>query len=433
MGRKGQSKHGRERKSARGKDPGPAQGGSKESRLVAPGQSLPVLPLVVLVLFFLVLALLATRQVGSLDVGFHLKAGEHILSGKGWPRMDSFTYTLNDHPYIDTSWGYQVLIALVRRGLDAPGLVIFHAALVLATFFVLYRTARIAPVDPTSLVFFLAAGGVASEMRFEVRSELLSYLFLALVLYLLHRRAEGLRSPLWVLPVIHLAWANSHSLFILGWAAIACFVAGLWIRDRRLDRDLARWGLGTVAVTILNPYGLRGVLFPFTLATRLQKENAFGENIREFVSPFVVKATEQYPFYPRVPIFTFRALAVVAVMALLILLLKRRFHAGLLILAFLPLAAGMIRNIPLLVVAGLPGIVWAIPIERAVGWFGLRGRPRRVVLAGTASALALVLALLGLRVIHHAYYVAAWRSERFGLGWNHLTLPVDAVKYMERV
>jgi hypothetical protein len=40
---------------------------------------------IALVAVFGLLAILATRQVSSLDVGFHLKAGEHILAGNGWP------------------------------------------------------------------------------------------------------------------------------------------------------------------------------------------------------------------------------------------------------------------------------------------------------------------------------------------------------------
>jgi hypothetical protein len=39
--------------------------------------------------------------------------------------------------------------------------------------------------------------------------------------------------------------------------------------------------------------------------------------------------------------------------------------------------------------------------------------------------------VLGLRVITDAHYVAARRQERFGLGWNSLALPVDAVRHAE--
>jgi len=423
----------RDRTSNKRGDPRLPREESRKSNLVPPGKRLPILQLFALLLCFLLLALLATRQIASMDVGFHLKAGESILSGQGWPRNDTFTYTLNDHPYIDTSWGYQVLVALVRRALDAPGLVIFHAAIVLATFFTLYRTARLVPVDATSLVLFLTAGGVASEQRFEVRPEILSYFFLAVVLYVLHRRAEGLRTPLWALPIIHLVWANCHSLIVLGWGAIACFIVGLWIRDRKLDWLLVRWGFASVAVAILNPYGWRGVVFPLTLMTRFRSANTFGGSILEFASPFVVKGTPQFPFYPRIPLFTFRSFAVVAGIALLALLLKKRFHAGFLILMFFPLAASMVRNMPLLSIAGLPGIVWALPAERILKSVWLSERSRRFTLAGTVAGLAVVQIFLGLWVIHDAYYIAAWRSERFGLSWNRLVLPVDAVRYMEKV
>ena len=186
----------------------------------------PVLGTVALILGFGLLAVLALRQVGAPDVGFHLKAGEYILSGHGWPRNDPFTTTLKDHPYIDTSWGYQVVLAAIQRGFDSAGVVIFHTLLVLLVFITLTRTVRLGDPDPLTLAGFLFLGGLASEMRFEARPEILSWLFLAVVLHLLHRRALGLPSPLWMLVPIHLVWANCHSLFILGWGVTGCFLIG---------------------------------------------------------------------------------------------------------------------------------------------------------------------------------------------------------------
>ena len=85
-------------------------------------------------LVLLLIGLFALRQVASPDIGFHLRAGSYILSGNGWPQTDPFTYTVNDHAYIDTSWGYQVCLALVERISGAPGMILLHAALVLAVF-----------------------------------------------------------------------------------------------------------------------------------------------------------------------------------------------------------------------------------------------------------------------------------------------------------
>jgi len=171
---------------------------------------------VMLGLVLLVLALAALRQVSSPDVGFHLEAGNHILSGKGWPATDPFTYTVTDHPYLDTSWGFQVLLSLAERVAGAPGMVLFHVALTLVLFWLVARTARLVSGESCVLLLLLLLGGIASEPRFEVRPEMLSYTLLAWVLYLLHRHAEGLGTRLWLLPPIFLVWVNLHGLFVLG-------------------------------------------------------------------------------------------------------------------------------------------------------------------------------------------------------------------------
>ncbi len=396
--------------------------------LTARGEPLPTPQRIALVAAFGLVALLSIRQVGSLDAGFHLKAGEYILAGHGWPRTDPFTYTLTDHAYIDTSWGYQVLVASIQRLGGAPGLVLLHAALVLAAFFVVHRTARLAPVDPTSHVVFLLAGGLASEMRFEARPELLSWVFLVLVLHVLQRHALGLPSPLWALPLFHGCWANCHGLFVLGWGALACFLAGETFRRRLIPIDLAKWSIASVAVTLVNPYGWRGAAFPFTLATRLQQENPFAQTIGEFTSPFHLGLSPEYPFYPRVPIVTFRILAVFALLAVPRLAGQRRFCSALLVLPFLTLAVLMIRNIPLAALVSLPCVVWAWPAGPALATLRIREAARRRLLAGVTAAAALAAVLLGLQVVHDGYYLADRRPERVGLEWNRRSLPVDAAQ-----
>jgi len=421
---------GRSRK-ARGRR-GDEKGRASAAGAVQAANALAAPHLIALACVFVLLALLAIRQVGSVDAGFHLRAGEHILQGHGWPRTDPFTFTLGGHPYIDTSWGYQVTIALAHRVLGAPGLVLFHAGLVMGIFLLVCLTARLGPADPASLVVLLLAGVLASEMRFEARPELLSYFLLAAVLYVLHRHAERRGAPLWVLPAVFLVWANMHSLFILGWAALVCFVLGMWLRDRSLDRPLALWSAGSIAVAILNPYGWRGVVFPFTLATRMQAENPFAQSIGEFVSPLALRLSEQFPFYPRVPIGMFRLLAVLSLAALLPLILKRRFWCVLLWLVYAPLAARMIRNVPLLIVACLPGTIWGLHATGILDGLGLRGRAGRWLRAGVVGLSAAAALAVGLRVVNDAYYLACRREDRFGWSWNRIALPIDASRFAGR-
>jgi hypothetical protein len=386
----------------------------------------------VLVVLFALLLVLSLRQVASPDVGFHLKAGEQILSGHGWPRNDPFTYTVADHPYIDTSWGYQIVLALLHRAFGSPGLVLFHAGLVLGTFGAVGLTIRLASFERAAFLVLLLLGGVASEMRFETRPELASYLFLAVVLYLLHRHAEGKHSPLWMLVPIHLVWVNVHGLFVLGWVAEGCFFLGLLLRDRRIDRRLLLWAAASVAVTLVNPYGLQGMLFPLTLATRLQAENVFAQSIGEFTSPFALELSDRFPFYPRAPIWSFRAFALLSALALISALKRKRFWCALVWLAFMAISYRMIRNIPLLVIACLPATVWGLSLTSVLRTFRVGGISRTWLVRTAAVVVVVVTIVLGLRVYHDAYYIASRRTDRFGLGWNRLVQPIDSSDWANR-
>jgi len=370
-------------------------------------------------LVLLAIGLLAVRQVGNPDTGFHLRAGAHILSGAGFPRTDPFTFTVADRPYVDTSWGFQVLLALAERAAGPVGIVLFGVVLVLATFLLLRATARLGPCDELTVAGLLLLGACAAEPRFEPRPELLSWALLALVLHLLHRHAEGRGAPLWLLPPIFAVWANAHALFAAGLAALACFALAALARGR-LDRALAGWSAAAAAATLLNPYGVRALLFPFTLLTRMDRGNVFARRIGEFESLFGQLRSEQLGFY-LVPLACAVCWLLLAVASAPRLWRQRRGRCLLLGAVFLLPALAMVRNVPLLVVATLPGLAWGLapaPVTAA-------RRPRVWAAAGLAG-LAL---LLSVRTVTDAYYVGARRFERFGVDWNRIALPVDALDW----
>ena len=386
----------------------------------------------VLILLFVLLALFAMRQVGDPDVGFHLKAGDWFLSGHGWPGYDTFTYTLNDHPYVDTSWGYQVLLRLSHMAGGTPGMVVFHLMMLAGLFFLLYKTARLAPVDPATLVFLFGAGIVACELRYEIRPEILSYLFLAAILYLLYRRALGLKTALWLLPILLWLWANSHALFAMGWAAIACVAAGLWIRDRKPDEKLLLWGGVSLLTPLMNPYGFKGWVYPFILLTRFQTKNAFAQNISELASPFALRLSAGESFYAAWPIWTFRCLTVLAVAAFVLLLVRKKWWAAFIVLAFLPLSVRAIHNMPLLIITALPAMIWALPISDLRHLMDMPERRARMIRNGVLITTAVLAVVLGLRVMTGAYYISSRRPTRIGWDWNSSLLPVKAAEYVKR-
>jgi tetratricopeptide (TPR) repeat protein len=379
-------------------------------------------------LVIVVTALFALRQVSSPDVGFHLTVGNYILDGNGWPQTDPFTYTVNDHAYVDNSWGYQVVLSLAERMLGAPGMVLLTVALTLALFTLIVLTARVVPGELHVLAPLLLLAGLAVEPRLEVRPEVWSYTLLAALLYLLHRHAEGRRAPLWLLPVIFVVWVNSHSLFVLGWAALGCFVAGLAWRDRKLDRPLLGWSAAAVAIGLVNPYGWRGLTFPFVLATRMGPDNVFKQRITEFPSPLDYLGSDQLMFF-LVPLLSWLLFALLTLVSLPTLVRQRRYWCVLLAAVFLPLSLTMIRNIPPFAVACLPGGVFGLSFARTLDGAGLRGRARRLLHHAFLGLVLLVTLVVGLRVTTDAYYVASRRTERFGLGWNEGALPLAAARW----
>ncbi|HET9233319.1 MAG TPA: hypothetical protein VFP10_04200, partial [Candidatus Eisenbacteria bacterium] len=204
---------------------------------------------------------------------------------------------------------------------------------------------------------------------------------------------------------------------------------GLWWARRRFDRVLARWCLLGVLAALVTPYGWRTIAFPFTLLTRFGEENPFAQTISEFVSPFALRTLEQFPFYPELPIWTYRILAVLSVFAALALARRRKTWMVLLWAGVLVLSAQMLRNVPLFVVAMVPAMAATLSFERVLVWFRMPPRRRRQV-EGSLTAFGLIFALgLGLRVLSNAYYIDTRRLERFGLGWSDLRLPVETAAY----
>jgi hypothetical protein len=182
---------------------------------------------------------------------------------------------------------------------------------------------------------------------------------------------------------------------------------------------------------LLNPYGVRALTFPLTLLTRMERENVFARRIGEFESVLGQIGSEQLGF-SLVPLGCTVLWLVLAAASAPALWRGRRWACLLLLLAFVPPALAMVRNVPLLVVATLPGLAWGLSPVRAPerpGSPAARGLRWRAAATWVVSALALTLAA---RTLTDAYYVGARRLERFGAGWSRIRLPVDALDWVAR-
>jgi hypothetical protein len=229
------------------------------------------------------------------DLWWHIKTGELILSTHRWATTDPYSYTAVGMPWMSCEWLGDVVFAAVYRigglrGLEAL-LVVLASAVILALY--AFATLRCG----NSKAGFVAAAVLLTlaNASFNLRPQMMGYLFLILTLIALERFRQGKQRAVWMLPVLFMIWINSHGSWIIGLGVVALYiVCGLvsfqlgsleaqrWSTSERLRLETVfMLSLASIAVT---PYGVRLAAYPFTVASSLPISVA---NILEWqVMPF---------------------------------------------------------------------------------------------------------------------------------------------------
>jgi hypothetical protein len=249
-------------------------------------------------------------------------------------------------------------------------------------------------------------------------------------------------------------WANVHSLFIVGFACVACFAAGALLARAGLlprawreasdpgpeaTRRLLIFGAASFAAAFLNPFFHEGVFFPLELFSRIDGSRAVFQSIGEFRSPFSGYFTTWSIGVYQAYFFAAAAIGILAAAASF-----RRpppgerpgahgfdIGAALLFCALAYLSTLARRNIGLFVFGATPILgAWVATIGSRTGLtralHGVRGRA--VSLA--ASALTLTACLgLGVAVVTNAYYRASGVTEEFGVGVFDANFPARAAEF----
>lgn len=212
------------------------------------------------------------------DLGRHLVSGRELLaSGRGglwWSNYYSYTYP--DFPVVNHHWGSGLLFFAVESAGGILGVHLFFMGVSLAALLVFLMAALaqagIAAVWLTAVVLMPLISA-----RVEVRPEVFSYLLAGVYYLLLVRYRAGRLRGRWLggLPLLQVVWVNLHVYFIFGWFIVGAFWleaavrgAWLWRRERRLSAATLRLSavLGlTVLASLVSPFGLRGVIYPFTI------------------------------------------------------------------------------------------------------------------------------------------------------------------------
>lgn len=305
-----------------------------------------------LLLFFVFSFLFRTDFSFDQDLGRHLKLGEIILQTKVVPKINLFSYTNPDFPFINTHWLFEVFVYLTGQALGLQSLLIIKILIFLLS---VYLILKIIPKE--NLAFLLPIGFVFLHVlreRLELRPEIFSFLFTAGTYFILEKYQKKPTKLIFLLPLIQLIWINTHIYFFIGLTLQAIFLVALGYRYLRSKSGIGKLKLLTILfalsiiVSLINPNGLAGLLYPLNVTKN------YGYTIAENQTMFLLESINF-----RDPNFLFVKLGIaIAFFSLLVGLLRKKLELKniLLTVSGITLALMNVRSFPYLVFLSLPAV-----------------------------------------------------------------------------
>ena len=230
------------------------------------------------------------------DIWWHLRDGNAIVAQHTVPHQGWFTQ-YSGHPWVDYSWGSEVVMSRFHHWFGLMGLVALRSLLEIAITLVLFLMLRWGLRSFWQAAPLTAAGMWAIHHCLGMQPMLISVLMFTIELALIFeaRRRKVIGPLLWS-PLLFLLWANLHIQFIYGLFVLLLLTAVTWA-VRILPRKwaskleltetfplapLISVAAASVLTTLVGPYSwkLYAVIFhyvqssaPYMIITELQALN----------------------------------------------------------------------------------------------------------------------------------------------------------------
>jgi hypothetical protein len=298
--------------------------------------------------FILALGLftMAARGVTDPDVWWHLRTGQLMLQNHSFFHTDPYSFTRFGAPWINHEWLSQVLMFVVFRVCGFGGLIVGFAAVITATWLLVFTRCAGRPYLAALVTLW---GAAASVPAWGARPQMFS-LFLGSIFLWLLDASERRPKLLWWTPPLMLLWVNLHAgypiglaflgLFLLGEAMEALVYAGQWPQSVPRLKKLVLVLVACLAVVPFNPNGFLIYSYPFETL----RSPGMQKFIQEWFSP---------DFHN--PMYLPLLLMLLALLAGLAFSPRRpRLRAIVLLLVTVPIALRSIRHIPILMLVLVP-------------------------------------------------------------------------------
>ncbi|HZZ61976.1 MAG TPA: hypothetical protein VFE63_12520 [Roseiarcus sp.] len=203
------------------------------------------------------------------DTWSHLATGEWMLAHGAVPRVDPFSHSMPGAPWTAHEWASEILMALAFRWGGWNGVALLTAAAASGAALIMgLRVAR--DLSGAALGVTVALGVALWLPNLLARPHVLALpLAAAWAVGLIDARERDAAPPV-RLAALMILWSNMHGGFVFGLALIGPFALEAVAAAPRGERlaALRGWtlfGLAALAASLVNPYGLEALLFPFRL------------------------------------------------------------------------------------------------------------------------------------------------------------------------
>ncbi len=378
----------------------------------------------VIALTFMAIFAMALRISTDTDTWWHLRAGQQIVQG-AIPKLDTYSHTRAGTAWLypSAAWVSEAQLYLAHQWAGFAGLNVWVAALVTLAFAFVYASLPRGGLFLQSGILLLAAA--SSAVYWAARPYLWSFVFSAVCLWLLEAARGGQPRRLLWLPLVMLAWANSHPGFAVGFILLAIYALeriAAWWPARRQKAGAARawreWGQalalaggGMLLAVCINPSGAAMLRYPF--------DTVGMDVLRGYIQEW------QSPNFHEARIWPFAALLGLTVLALIFAPRRPAVYDLMLVAVLGGMSLLAARNIALFALAA--PIVLSRNLPNSLLRIEKKLRYRRVPTRSQAVLHAVMLALALAAVAAKASLVlpAEVNEAQF-----RASLPVGAVEYM---
>src|SRR3989344_5675191 len=169
------------------------------------------------------------------DLGWHLKYGEHFIKTGQILKENSFSSEMPGFIWANTSWGTDILTHLFYNTGGFFGISILGAIVITLTFFIYSKAFKLTFFEQ-AIIFPLVVLFENPVNQVSFRGQLLSLMFLGILLVLLTRYEEGKKKLLFLSIPLFLIWANMHGQYILGLGIFLLWIFFYLLKKYLLDK-----------------------------------------------------------------------------------------------------------------------------------------------------------------------------------------------------